>query len=99
AIGTAWMAVDGAGCYHFCYHISRLWPVSGNGQTRDISLRVLGMTQVGSFGSLRKKQTGRRRKGSRMNTKRGPGQSDGGKSGADWLRCLGYIGDLVVMRA
>ena len=21
ASGTAWIALDGAGCYHFCYHI------------------------------------------------------------------------------
>jgi hypothetical protein len=48
----------------------RSWPVSGNDQIRNISPRVSGITRVGSAGSLRKKQTGRRPKGSRMNTKR-----------------------------
>ena|ERR1700730_6369312 len=57
ASGKAWIALDGAGCYHFCYHNSRLWPVSGNDQIRNILPRVSGITQVSSVGSLRKKQT------------------------------------------
>jgi hypothetical protein len=27
-IKQAWIAPDGAGCYHFCYHIALLWLVS-----------------------------------------------------------------------
>jgi hypothetical protein len=41
---------------------------------RNILPRVSGITQAGSVGSLQKKQTGRRRKGSPTNTKRRPGQ-------------------------
>jgi hypothetical protein len=42
---------------------------------RNILPRVSGIKLDGSVGSLRKKQTGRRRKGTRMNMKRRLGQS------------------------
>ena len=70
--GLFWMALD---VITFVITI----PVYGQRletiKIRNISPRVSGITQVGSVGSLRKKQIGKRRKGSRMNTKRRPGQS------------------------
>jgi hypothetical protein len=62
AIRKAWITPDGAGCYHFCYHNSRLWPVSGNDQIRNILPRLSGgLSGPGAANatSVRSKQRGK----------------------------------------
>ena len=51
--------MDGQGCYHFWYHMGLVWPASGNDQIQNTSPRASGITQGGSVGSQRRKQTGR----------------------------------------
>jgi len=50
AIKQAWIAPDGTGCHHFCYHIALLWFVSGSDQIDNTSPHVSGITQAGSVG-------------------------------------------------
>ena len=58
-IKQAWIAPDGAGCYHFCYHNARLWPLSRNDQIRNILPRVSGNT--GRQRRITTKETDRRK--------------------------------------